>query len=183
MSLAKSLGYSFILFITLNFLFALILAAITGIINDYFSGIASDPLGLLITLFSPVLLAPGIHHIILVIGTLTGSLGSVFYLLLSLGYILTPIIAALVCGIKSEGKKEAFEAWFLTMLISTGIIIVAYFLGQEISNIFGTLGMMGTSIDESGDIYIISYLLMNGYLNGIFYSAFAMLPAGIYSNY
>lgn len=185
MSFGKSLGYSLVLFVALNFVFAIIAAAIGGTIDTFFSGITEDPLGILLTLFAPILLFPGLSHISLILGALlSGELGgNLSFLLVFIGYIASPLIAALVGGKMAETKGEAFGAWLVTMFISAGALIVVSFIGQDISASLSALGSLGLLLGGitgvGGDVFIIGYLLLMAYLNGVFYSAFAMLTSGM----
>ncbi|MFO8020036.1 MAG: hypothetical protein R6U96_15530 [Promethearchaeia archaeon] len=185
MGFGKSLGYSLILFVALNFVFALLASAIGGTINTFFDGFTSDPLSILIVLFMPILMFPGLSHLLLLGSFLGGGELQIALLLTLIGYIASPLIAALVGGNMAETKAQAFGAWLVTMFISAGALIAAYFIGQELSTAFGALGDLGmlisliTGTSEMGDILMIGFLVLNAYLNGAFYGCFAQLTSGM----
>ncbi|MGV9171161.1 MAG: hypothetical protein ACOC44_00250 [Promethearchaeia archaeon] len=161
------------MFVALNFVFALLGAAIGGTIDTFFSEITEQPLGILTLLFGSVVLLPGLAIYGLVFETiLVGAFSDIGLLLTVIGYVASPLISSLVAGKMAETKGEAFGAWLVAMLISGGALVAAYFL--DISVGAGTYLTIG-----GGDMGMIIFILVSAAINGVFYASFAQLMSGM----
>lgn len=154
MGFGKAFGISIALFIGVNFGFAILLSALAGTIGTFFSSMANMTI-LSSVLFGPIIYSPGITWLSLVGSIITGF--TLNTMLLYIGYIVAPLLAALIGGRFGEGKGQSFGCWFLTACISFGVVLVMQI-------IFGayTIGFI---------IEIIIY----GVINGFFYGCFALL--------
>ena len=89
-------------------------------------------------------------------------------MILGLGYLAAPIIAAILAGRFGENKIQSFGGWLLTAVISTASVII----GAWLSPVFQTklLDTYGWVPDVTLILAIISCLL-----NTVFYGFFALL--------
>ena len=84
-----------------------------------------------------------------------GTFGAL--LIQSIGYMVSPFIAALVAGRTGDGKGGSFGGWMITALIGAVALSILAFL------------QLATPLPV-----IIGYVL-SGVVNGIFYGCFALL--------
>lgn len=154
--LGKALGFSLLTFIGLNFLFIIIAETISGNLGPLFSAISSDPLIIITILFAPIIYLPG--NVITSLYTQI-SFGPIDASLIgSVGFLVSPFVAALVAGLTGESKKGSFGGWMITALIGSaawGVLAFVYLGPNPI-------------------MLLIAYML-NGVVYGIFYGCFALL--------
>jgi len=163
--LGKALGFSLLAFIGLNFLFIIIAETISGNLNLLFSAISSDPLILLIIFFGPIVNLPGT-----VINTIFGqiTLGILDEsLILNIGYLVSPFVAALVAGRTGDGKGGSFGGWLIAALIGSAVLGVLAFVYPATLLYYGIIVI--------NPIMSLIGFLLNGLVNGIFYGCFALL--------
>lgn len=96
------------------------------------------------------------------------------FLILSLGYRVAPLIAAILAGKFAESKFQGFAGWLLTVIVSTTAIIIAIVAENMLD--FSTfqnrlLYLYGW---DSFELILIS-LVISGVVNIVFYSFFALL--------
>lgn len=174
MGFGKAFGIGLVVFIGINFGLALIAFAIgTGNIMGFFD-LLTDMGALSSILFTPVMFPPGDVWLGLM-SILMGDIGwisvSAIYaelvysggsMIALIGFIVAPLLAALIAGKMAEGKGAAFGASLMIFIISAVIIMV--------------LGMIsGAMTLELGSILS---LIIIAALVGIFYGCFALLTAG-----
>jgi len=169
--LIKALGFSLLAFIGLNFLFIIIAKTLSGDLNSLFSAISSNPLIIIVVLFEPLIIilspVPGIltlepHMPGTVITLIYGqiSLGSYDAILIqSIGFIVSPFVAALVAGRTGDGKGGSFGGWMIAALIGAAALSVLAF------------------IQLVDPLMIIILFMLGGVVNGVFYGCFALLFA------
>ena len=163
--LGKALGFSLLAFVGLNFLFIIIAETISGDLNPLFSAISSDPLILIIIFFGPIINLPGtVVNTIFAQVTLGGFDES---LILSIGLLVSPFVAALVAGRTGDGKGGSFGGFMIMALIGSSAFGVLAFLNP------GTLLYYGIMVINPL-ISLIGFIL-SGAVNGIFYGCFALL--------
>ena len=156
MGFGKAFGFSLLAYAGLNFLFVIIAATINGTLNLLFDDITTNPLLILYLLFIPIIMFPGEVFVNLVSEFFITPI-DIAYVLLYVGYIVAPFLAALIAGRTGESKGKSFGGWFLTAAVSGAVMIVYSFLVSPPT----TYGMV---------IMIISFIT-----NGVFYGCFALL--------
>ncbi len=163
MGFGKAFGLGFLIYVALNFVFALVGALLANVIDLYFSGITTDPMGFISSLFAPILVLPREawldSGILAVLGAAPDAM--LLALIVMIGLIVPPILAAIIAGRTGGGKGAAFGAWFLIAIISAAVPLV--------------LGIIAGSL--SVDITTIITYVLSGVINGLFYGAIAALSA------
>ncbi|MCK4384331.1 MAG: hypothetical protein KAW66_13610 [Candidatus Lokiarchaeota archaeon] len=154
--LGKALGFSLLTFIGLNFLFIIIAETISGNLGPLFSAISSDPLIIITILFAPIIYLPG--NVITSLYTQI-SFGPIDASLIgSVGFLVSPFVAALVAGLTGESKGGSFGGWMITALIGSaawGVLAFVY-------------------LDPNPIVLLIGYLII-GAVYGVFFGCFALL--------
>ncbi len=154
MGLGKALGFSLLAFIGLNFLFVIIAGTINGTLATLFGMISSDPLSIIGILFGVIVYMPGTVvngiYVTIYLGTFD------YFLILFIGYLVSPFVASLVAGRTGDSKGGSFGGWMIAALISSAAMAVLAF------------------IQLAPIVVIIGYIL-SGVVNGIFYGCFALL--------
>jgi len=162
MGFGKAFGLGLIIYVALNFVFALIVALVAGTIDIYFGSISADPLAFISSLFAPILILPGVAWLGGILGVLAAPAAIMLVVLLAMiGAIVPPLLAAVIAGRTGEGKINAFAAWFLIAIVCVVIVLV--------------LGLIATTL--TADVTTILTLVLSGVINGFFYGAFAALTA------
>ncbi len=163
MGFGKAFGLGLIIYVALNFVFALITALVGGTIDAYFATITTNPLTFIGSLFSPILILPGEAWLTSgILAVLAAPPATMLVVLLTMiGYIVPPLLAAVIAGRTGEGKTNAFVAWFLIAIICAVIVLV--------------LGIVAATL--TADMTTILTLVLSGVINGFFYGAFAALSA------
>lgn len=163
MGFGKAFGLGFLIYVALNFVFALIVALLAGTIDLYFSGITTYPLVFISSLFAPILILPGDAWLTLgILAVLSApAAGMLLALIIMIGLIVPPILAAIIAGRTGGGKGAAFGAWFLIAIICATVPLV-------LGIIAGTLLV---------DVTTILTFILSGVINGLFYGAIAALSA------
>lgn len=125
MSFVKAFGFSLIAFIGLNIVFFLIGYGIQGLLGSYFTAVASTPSLLTLMILGPIassqfpaLLISQVTAWILGFPIVTGDI------FLFIGYIVSPLVAAILSGRFGEKKTEAFGGWFTTVMILSLIVMI-----------------------------------------------------------
>lgn len=163
MGFGKAFGLGLVIYVALNFVFALIIALVAGLIDAYFTAIAADILAFIGSLFSPILILPGQAWLTSgILAVLAAPATTMLVVLLTMiGFIVPPLLAAIIAGRTGEGKTNAFGAWFLVAIISAVVPMV--------------LGIIAAAITV--DLPTILTFILSGVINGFFYGAFAALTA------
>ncbi len=125
------------------------------------------PLMLIYYLFGTIVSAPFINMEWAIADPILNS--EMDYLFLGLGYLVSPIIAAILAGRLGESKGQCFGGWLLTVVVSTVCVLIGTFLSPTTQNTLdSTYGW------TTNDIIII-YALITCVINLIFYGFFALL--------
>ena len=155
--LGKALGFSLLTFIGLNFLFIIIAETFSEAgLEPLFTAISSDPLIIITILFAPIIYLPGNVIISLYAQISFGPIDA--SLIRSIGFLVSPFVAALVAGLTGESKGGSFGGWMITALIGSaawGVLAFVY-------------------LDPNPIVLLIGFLI-NGAVYGIFYGCFALL--------
>jgi len=153
--LGKALGFSLLAFIGLNFLFIIIAETISGDLNLLFGAISSEPLIIINIFFGPISVMPG-TNITDISTSISLGMPDVADLIQSIGFIVSPFVAALVAGRTGGGKGGSFGGWMLTALIgASALAVLAYIQLDPIVDIIG--------------------IMLSGAVSGVFFGCFALL--------
>lgn len=163
MGFGKSFGFSLLTYIGMNFLFIIIAYTISGDLNTLFSDITANPFIILLVLCGPIINFPGTVFI----GIYNGIIGPLVpdLLIQLVGYFVSPFIAAIVAGRVGAKKGASFGGWFLTCILCAASIGLLVYLSPVTLAYYGLIASPETLI----------VALIGGLINGIFYSAFALL--------
>ncbi len=179
MSFAKSFGLSLVVFIGLNVVFFFIgYALIDGGLDAFFNTLETDLSVILEPLFGPLFgpiiagilyadpLIPdqgmgpeSILYVVLEVSDL--ELG---FIVLLIGYVAAPLVAAILAGRFAENKIEALLGWFLATMVSV-VIVLSW-----------RVYVLSDAGDPAG--VIIDFAIFTtglGVIIGIFYGCFALL--------
>ena len=165
MGLGKALGFSLLALIGLNFLFVIITETISGNLNILFSDIGNNPLIILLIFFGPIISMPGSVFSSIYLQVSSGMIGS--SLIQSIGFIISPFIAAIIAGRTGEKKGGSFGGWMITAIISAVALGVLAFISPA------TLLYYGIPVVDP--IVVLISFLMSGAVNGVFYGCFSLL--------
>jgi len=163
MGFGKSFGFSLLTYVGMNFLFLIIGYTVSGDLNNLFSEITANPFLILLVLCGPIINFPGtvilgIYNVI--IGPLVPE-----SLIQSVGYIVSPFIAAVVAGRVGDKKGASFGGWILTCILCAVAIGLLVYLSPTTLAYYGLVATTQT--------FIVA--MIGGITNGIFYGAFALL--------
>lgn len=179
MSFAKSFGLSLVIFIGLNVVFFFIgYALIDGGLDAFFTALETDLSVILEPLFGPLfgpIIAGTLYGNPLIPDTGMGPESILYFVLvvsdlelgfivLLIGYIAAPLVAAILAGRFAENKIEALLGWFLATMVSV-VIVVSWRI-----YVLSDAGYPAGSII---DFAIFTTGL--GAIIGIFYGCFALL--------
>ena len=128
MSFGKAFGFSILAFIGLNVVFFLIGYGINGTLVLYFESIATYPPGIAYMLLGPIFSATG-PQFPLTMYTQFGFwvMGAPIVpgdLIMFIGFIVAPFLAAFLSGRFGENKLEAFMGWFATAMIFALVVMI-----------------------------------------------------------
>ncbi len=165
MAFIKSFLLSLVAYVGINFLFLIISSLINNTLDTLFSGLSSAPLLILYYLFGPITILPSIS-----IAAITSFSPFVLSVLIGgIGYLIAPLIAAILSGVFSESKGEASGGWLLTAIISAGMIILAMVLSPTIEVI------LFLTYSTSSLIPTLIWILISFFINFIGFGFFALL--------
>ena len=166
MGFGKAFLFSLIAFVGINFIFTIISYAFIGF-NQLIFIIQNYPLMILYYLFGSVISTPSaIFNWTIAEPFLSSNMNM---LILGLGHLTAPLIAALLAGRFGESKSQSFGGWLLTAVISTASVIIAAWLSPYTTNTLITT-YVWPSADDILVLAIISCLV-----NIVFYGFFALL--------
>jgi hypothetical protein len=95
-------------------------------------------------------------------------------LILSLGYLIAPLIAAILAGKIAESKFQGFLGWLLTVIVSTTAIIIAILAENILEFTTFQTKLLDLYGWDSFELILIS-LVISAVVNIIFYGFFALL--------
>ena len=171
MAFGKAFLLSIAAFVGLNFIFTIIYYALGTGFDTMFGTIQTAPLIILYYLFGSIFSTP----YLILSNTIFQPLLIGFDLanfLMWLGFLIAPIIAAILAGRFSESKGESFGAWTLTAAISTVCVIIAAFLSPTTEGVLTTLyGLLSEQL--------IIFAIISLVINIVFYGFFALLLSKI----
>ena len=175
MGFGKAFILSLAAFVGLNFVFTIVYYALGTGFDDLFSIIETTPLMILYYLFGSIISTP---YIILDWTIAQPFLDNfdLTIMILGLGYLIAPIIAAILAGRFGESKGQCFGGWLLTAVISIVPVFIGVFLSPFTQNtIFTTYTAYGWL---TFDIILIR-IIVSCIINIIFYGFLALLVSKI----
>jgi len=170
MGFGKAFLLSLAAFVGLNFIFTILYYLLSPVGFDaLLSTIKADPLMILYYLFGSIVSIPFNNLNWLVIDPLL--INNMDNLLLGLGYLIAPLVAAILAGHFGESKLQCFSGWLLTAIISSVVVIIGAFpnLSQTFSDTLETT-YGWVSFQE-----IVANITLSCLINIVFYSFFALM--------
>jgi hypothetical protein len=165
LGLGKALGFSLLAYIGLNFLFVIISQTISGDLNTLFSDISDNPLIILLIFFGPITNVPSSEIFTLYTQIAFGTFDAT--LIETIGFIVTPFIAALVAGRTGNNKGASFGGWMITCLIGSSALGVLAFFNPS------TLLYYGIMVADP--IILLIIFSLTAAITAIFYGTFSLL--------
>ncbi|MEE9376962.1 MAG: hypothetical protein V3V33_02885 [Candidatus Lokiarchaeia archaeon] len=172
MGFGKAFLLSLAAFVGLNFIFTIIYYALVTGFDVLFSTIEAAPLMILYYLFGSILSTPFTIFNWTIAQPFLGNFDLPF-LILGLGYLIAPIIAAILAGRFGESKGQCFGGWLLTAVISIVTVFIGVFLSNTVETMVSTMYLWG-SLDS-----ILIYSIISCVINIVFYGFFALLVSNI----
>ncbi|UCD01511.1 MAG: hypothetical protein JSV23_00345 [Promethearchaeota archaeon] len=171
MGLGKSFLFSILVFVGLNFIFTIVQYLLApGGIGVLFSNIQAAPLMILYFLFGSIFILPSISlEIAIPIDLINPNI--VDNPLLGIGYLVTPLIAAILAGRFGENKGQSFGGWSLTAVASAVASLIGAFLSLTFRTTLGAT--YGWLLFE--DLQIYTLIGIGCAVNIIFYGFFALV--------
>ncbi len=170
MGFGKAFLLSIAAFVGLNFIFTIIYFALGAGFDVLFTTIQEYPLMIIYYLFGSIISLPNIN--------LNWAIAEPFlnnnmdYLVLGIGNLTAPIIAAILAGRFGENKGQSFGGWLLTVIISTVSVIIAAFLSGTTEATILTL-YLDPLVDGFNELLI--FVIISCIVNLVFYGFFALL--------
>lgn len=172
MAFGKAFLLSIAAFVGLNFIFTIIYYALGPGFDVLFNNIQLYPLIILYYLFGSIISTPSIIFNYIIFQPILGGFVLESFLFW-LGYLITPIIAAILAGRFGESKIQCFGAWTLTAVISTVSVIIATLLSNFTQTTLLNLYFL-TSFNE-----LLIFAIISCVINILFYGFFALLLSKI----
>ncbi|MFX0027744.1 MAG: hypothetical protein ACFE8B_00920 [Candidatus Hermodarchaeota archaeon] len=182
MGFGKTFSLSLVAFIGLNFIFSILYLALGPGFDELFNRFDPDspdyaPLMMIYYLFGSIINAPYMNLNWVITQPLFNDMTD--YLILGIGFIVAPLIAAILAGKFAESKLQGFAGWLLTVIISTTVVIVGLFLRSptfeaELTATYTPYLAIPPPI--SNEVIMIS-LIISCVINIVFYGFFALLVA------
>lgn len=178
MGFGKAFILSLTAFIGLNFIFTIVYHALGADFDTLFDSIQQDPLLILYYLFGSIVIPPFLIFNLTIVQPFLGTFVLETFLLW-LGFLIAPIIAAILAGKFGESKGQCFGGWALTAIISTVAVIIAAFLNTATQNLLLNLptaaGMPAMTVFDQ----LLIFAIVGCVINIIFYGFFALLVSKI----
>lgn len=168
MGFGKSFLLSLVAFVGLNFIFTILYYLLGAGFDALINEIQTAPLMIINYLFGSIASVPSNILNWVIVDPLFNT--TMTYLILGLGFLVAPLIAAVLAGIFAESKLQGFSGWLLTVVISTVAVIIGAYLSPMFQTNLTTLYTTWTSFE-----LILIYLVISCVVNIIFYGFFALL--------
>jgi hypothetical protein len=167
MSFIKAFGFSILAFIGLNVVFFLIAYAVDGTLDVYFQSLTSTPTNIFYMLLGPIY---GLAFPSLILtqfsNYVSGAPFDAATLILMIGYIVSPVVAAILSGVFGEDKTQSFLGWFTTAIISSIIFIIAMVIDMV---------MAGVTVPIEYVFATLMIIVGIGVIYGLLYGSIALL--------
>ena len=173
MGFGKTFSLSLVAFIGLNFIFSILYLALGPGFEELLNRFNPNspqyaPLMIIYYLFGSIASVPStILNWVIIYPLFPPNIMD--FLIIGLGFLLAPLIAAILAGKFAESKFQGFAGWLLTVVISTVAVIIGVFLSPTFeATLTSTYGWI------SFELILIS-LAISCVVNIIFYGFFALL--------
>ena len=179
MGFGKAFLLSIAAFVGLNFIFTIIYFALQPDgFDTLFDTIQTAPLMILYYLFGSIVSTPFLIFNVTIAQPFLGTfILEVF--LLWLGFLIAPIIAAILAGRFGESKIQCFGGWTLTAIISTVLVIIAAILSPitegELFSLPTVIGLLPLADFDQ----LLIFAIISCVINVFFYGFFALLVSKI----
>ena len=170
MGFGKSFLLSLVAFVGLNFIFTILYYLLGAGFDALINEIQTAPLMIIYYLFGSIASMPSNILNWVIVNPLFNPPFIMSDLLMGLGFLVAPLIAAILAGRFAESKLQGFAGWLLTVVISTGAVIIGAILSPMFQTTLTTLYPTWTSFE-----LILIYLVISCVVNIIFYGFFALL--------
>jgi len=173
MGFGKTFSLSLVAFIGLNFIVSLLYLALGPGFDELlnrFNPNSPDyaPLMTIYYLFGSIASVPSDILNWVIVDPLFNS--NMTHLVLGIGFLVAPLIAAILAGKFAESKLQGSSGWLLTVIISTVAMIIGMFLSPKFQTYLTNLYPTWSSFE-----LILIYLVISSVVNIIFYGFFALL--------
>ena len=164
--------FCLIIFIIINFIIAIIGYTVDGLIAYLFSNIAI----IIYSLFAPIA-TPPTFAILSPVAIPTMAPLTVGIVIMSIGYIISPLLVSVVAGRIGESKSVSFYSWFALSMISAVICMIMPFIAIPYAPIMVLMINIAftTGAGKELTLIIVGLTFIGGIINGFFYGAIAML--------
>ncbi|MHA2006896.1 MAG: hypothetical protein ACXABO_02765 [Promethearchaeota archaeon] len=166
MGFGKSFLLSLVAFVGLNFVFSLLYYVITAGFDSFLTTITDAPLMILYFLFGSAASIPSTNLNWAIVEPLLNS--NMDFLILGIGFLITPIIASILAGKFAESKGQGIGAWLLTTVISTAAIVIGVIPGFSSTFVSTILTFYGWSGFELTLIFLVISCVVNIVYGGFF---------------
>lgn len=172
MGIGKSFLISLVAFVGLNFVFTILYYALEPVLGFevLINEIQNAPLMIVYYLFGSIASIPSSMLNWIIVDPLL-SYTALTYLIMGLGFIVAPLIAAILAGRLGEGKYQGFVGWLLTVIVSAVAVIIGIIPGFSTTFVSTLTSLYGWS---GFNVMLIS-LGVTCIVNMIFYGFFALL--------
>ncbi|MFW9895934.1 MAG: hypothetical protein ACFFD7_09050 [Candidatus Thorarchaeota archaeon] len=172
MAFGKCFLLSMVAFVGLNFIFTLLYYSLGLGFDTLMTEIQTAPLMILYYLFGAIASVPSNIFEWVITDPLLGA--DITNLIMGLGFIIAPLIAAILGGKVAESKFQGFLGWILTVIISTVAVIIGIIPGFSGTFTTRIADLYFGGIPPGFEIMVLS-LIISGVINIIFYGFFALL--------
>ena len=178
MAFGKAFLLSIAAFVGLNFIFTIIFYALGPGFDALFNGLQLAPLLILYYLSGSIVSTPFLIFNATVVQPILGTFVLELFLFW-LGYLIAPIIAAILAGRFGESKSQSFGGWALTAIISTVSVIIAALLSSTTQSILFNIPTI-VGLPALADFnQLLIFIIVNCIINIVFYGFFALLLSKI----
>ncbi|MHA2392858.1 MAG: hypothetical protein ACXAEX_13000 [Promethearchaeota archaeon] len=170
MGFGKSFLLSLVAFVGLNFIFTILYYSLSPAgFNGLMTEIQNAPLMIIYYLFGSIASVPSNILNWVIVDPLLNS--TMTYLIMGLGFLVAPLVSAILAGRLAESKFQGFLGWLITVIVSTIAVIIGTIPG--FSGTFVTT--LNTLYGWSGFEVTMILLIISAVVNIVFYGFFALL--------
>ncbi|MHA2120348.1 MAG: hypothetical protein ACW990_03985 [Promethearchaeota archaeon] len=169
MGLGKSFLLSLVAFVGLNFIFTILYYILGAGFNALMSEIQTAPLMIIYYLFGSIASVPSNVLNWVIVDPLFNS--TMTYLFVGLGFLIAPLIAAILAGKFAESKFQGFGGWLLTVIVSTIAVIIGIIPGFSDTFVL----TLNTLYGWTGFELTLIYIVISAIINILFFGFFALL--------
>ncbi|MFW9785198.1 MAG: hypothetical protein ACFFFB_23160 [Candidatus Heimdallarchaeota archaeon] len=172
MGFGKSFILSLVAFVGLNFVFTILYYSLGPGFDFLMSEIQNAPMMIIYYLFGSIASVPSNILNWVIVDPFFNS--TMTYLIMGLGFLIAPLIAAILAGKFAESKFQGFSGWLLTSIISTVAMIIGTIPGLS-GTFVGTIETLYFGGTPTGFEVMLITLIISCVVNIVFYGFFALL--------